>query len=201
MSDIPNQDKVEPSSVSRSWLWGAWIGVVPLAALLYLLPLSFPGERWLLLLCLALVWAGVIASFWTNRGLRIAAFAVALLEFFPIRSGLTRMGLLLGMAGLLVAVLLLYRKRKEVVFGLLAAILAIGGFLLLPGRAVDAESLRAEYVRSLQGYRGAVYVWGGENRIGIDCSGIVRCGWIDANLRCGLRTAKKLPPRVKPCTC
>jgi hypothetical protein len=38
-------------------------------------------------------------------------------------------------------------------------------------------------------------VWGGENRIGIDCSGIVRCGWTDANLRYGIRTANPEPVR------
>jgi hypothetical protein len=58
--------------------------------------------------------------------------------------------------------------------------------LILPGRPVDAAELRADYLRSLQGYTGTKYVWGGENRRGIDCSGLVRKGLIMANFRHGI---------------
>ena len=49
-----------------------------------------------------------------------------------------------------------------------------------PGRRSDARALRGEYVRRLRSYTGTRYVWGGENRLGIDCSGLVREGMIDA---------------------
>jgi cell wall-associated NlpC family hydrolase len=42
-------------------------------------------------------------------------------------------------------------------------------------------------------YEGTRYVWGGENRLGIDCSGLVRKGLINANIRLGLQT---LNPRL-----
>lgn len=61
-------------------------------------------------------------------------------------------------------------------------------FLLSPGRPVNVESLRAEYIKSLYTYLGTTYVWGGENRWGIDCSGLVRQGLIQADLRQGITT-------------
>lgn len=71
----------------------------------------------------------------------------------------------------------------------LAAGLIAAGFLLLPGRPASTETLRQDYLDALRGYTSAVYVWGGETRAGIDCSGLVRRGLIDANLARGLRSA------------
>ena len=67
--------------------------------------------------------------------------------------------------------------------------------LLLPGRAVDSSSLREGYVDALRPYEGTDYVWGGENGRGIDCSGLVRRGYIWANLRHGLLTLNGAPIR------
>ena len=66
-------------------------------------------------------------------------------------------------------------------------------FLSLPGRAFDLKSLRRSYVASLRSYEDVKYVWGGENRLGVDCSGLIRAGLVRANLLEGLRT---LNPRL-----
>jgi cell wall-associated NlpC family hydrolase len=58
--------------------------------------------------------------------------------------------------------------------------------LILPGRDIDAESLRARYVANLRGYEGVRYVWGGENGLGIDCSGLPRKALLRAYLRDGI---------------
>ena len=58
--------------------------------------------------------------------------------------------------------------------------------LLLPGRDVDAGALRHAYVEALADYEGTRYVWGGETGFGIDCSGFVRRGLVDANFNMGV---------------
>jgi hypothetical protein len=60
--------------------------------------------------------------------------------------------------------------------------------IVLPGRTIEETSLRDAYVRSLRRYIGTRYVWGGENSIGIDCSGLVRAALINADFAEGLRT-------------
>jgi cell wall-associated NlpC family hydrolase len=55
--------------------------------------------------------------------------------------------------------------------------------------------LRGRYVTALRRYEGTRYVWGGENRFGIDCSGLVRRGLIDANLHEGIATLN--PGRIR----
>lgn len=60
--------------------------------------------------------------------------------------------------------------------------------LILPGRNFDSSALREAYVRSLKSYAGTRYVWGGENRWGIDGSGLVRAAMINAELREAART-------------
>ena len=60
-------------------------------------------------------------------------------------------------------------------------------------RAVDKltpEPLREEYIASLRRYTGKKYVWGGEGMLGVDCSGLIRRGMIDALFCRGVRTLR-----------
>jgi cell wall-associated NlpC family hydrolase len=59
--------------------------------------------------------------------------------------------------------------------------------LLLPTRSINTDALRKEYENALQSYQGSPYVWGGETKLGIDCSGLVRAGMIYAEAREALR--------------
>jgi len=59
-------------------------------------------------------------------------------------------------------------------------------YLIFPGRNYDTEKLRKAYVDTLMNYEGTRYVWGGENKLGIDCSGLVRQGLIYANIKIGI---------------
>jgi hypothetical protein len=116
----------------------------------------------------------------------LAAFVVALC--YPIL-GLALKAFIAGSAVLLWvgAVGLLWRRKW-----LRLLILAIGvlsaGFLTLPGNEPAPDVLRKEYAVSLEKYLGTRYVWGGENRFGIDCSGLVREGMIDALVRLSFRS-------------
>jgi hypothetical protein len=58
--------------------------------------------------------------------------------------------------------------------------------IFLPGRIPEPNAFRSDYVKALKKYEGTTYVWGGENRFGIDCSGLVRRGLIDASLKKGV---------------
>ena len=126
----------------------------------------FPRLKWYLWLGL---WAGVI-----------------LLYVFPVGFRTLRLAMLLGIAGLWGGGIFLFWKHEVVRYLCLAAPLPIIVFLHLPGRAAKPEELRRAYVAALKKYEGTPYVWGGENRLGIDCSGLVRNGLIDANLRLSL---------------
>lgn len=68
--------------------------------------------------------------------------------------------------------------------------------LLLPGRARDPAALRARHLSALRSFEGSPYVWGGEARHGIDCSGLVRRALRDAAFREGLATANPALLRV-----
>jgi hypothetical protein len=118
-----------------------------------------------------------------------AAWALLLVMLlFPVRFDSLRMlmvGVVLFLWG---GALALYGCRKIVLavclsVGLLAAIV-----LISPGGKGDHAALRAAYVRSLERYDGVTYVWGGETHVGVDCSGLMRCGLRDACLSSGLRT-------------
>lgn len=114
---------------------------------------------------------------------------VAALAFLvPFRYGVVRLALALGTVAIWGGALIL-AWRQPVLRGVLAvAALAPLVLLLLPDRPADPEPLRAAYLRSLRSYLGTVYVWGGETRTGIDCSGLMRRAMIDAELSEGMRT-------------
>jgi hypothetical protein len=117
----------------------------------------------------------------------LGALFIALLVY-PIRSGVVRM-LIICSASVIVIGLSMWirnlRVRGGVWGGLLLTSLAIA---FLPGKSVDQARLREEYVSALRCYDGDRYVWGGENGRGVDCSGIVRAAWIDAQFRSGIET-------------
>ncbi len=58
---------------------------------------------------------------------------------------------------------------------------AVALFLIWPShREVDRTALRADYCAALRSYLGTRYGWGGQGRLGIDCSGLVQKGMMDA---------------------
>jgi len=120
---------------------------------------------------------------------RVAGIAFVLLALFPSR--LTTIKLALIGCGLAcwVACLFLTWRRPALRNGLLAVVLVSVGFLLLPGRPFDHQALRQEYVSSMRSYLGTRYIWGGGNRLGIDCSGLIQRGLVDADVKQAVKTA------------
>jgi hypothetical protein len=128
-------------------------------------------------------WRRIVLSLWV-----ISLAAATVLWFYPIGSRPIRVSQV-GLCVLLwIGAVTLWWRRvgvRTLCFAVLAAVLTV---VLWPSRVTDPAGLRAGYVESLAKYEGAPYLWGGENGLGIDCSGLVRRGLIDASLWQGLHT-------------
>jgi hypothetical protein len=129
-----------------------------------------PRLRWLLWFLALALWA---------------AFAL-----FPISNRLTRAGGVALFAGCWGGLIALTWSRRPVRVALLALTVAAAAFLILPARSLPpADLLRADYVAGPRRYDRVTYVWGGESLKGIDCSGLIRRGLVDALFLRGVRSA------------
>jgi hypothetical protein len=100
----------------------------------------------------------------------------------PVHSRLLQAGSFIGVILAAFGVLPRLGRRVVLPVGLLAT-LGIGAIpLLMPGKPIDHERLRSEYVEGLRRFEGCRYVWGGESSLGIDCSGLPRRALRDALL-------------------
>jgi hypothetical protein len=116
---------------------------------------------------------------------------VALFFFFwahPVGNKLLRLSTIASGFVFVGGALLIWWPRGGVRYALLTASALFTILLLLPSRQVSQDSLQRRYTRALGRYEGTLYVWGGENRLGIDCSGLVRQGMVDAAFQEGLMT-------------
>src|SRR4051794_38171651 len=110
------------------------------------------------------------------------------LILYPINNFPLRLSVLTAVAALYFGLIYFLWSNRMLRYALLTFGFLISLFMLLPTRKFDASILRQRYVASLLGYEGTRYIWGGENWLGIDCSGLVRSGLINANSRYGIAT-------------
>jgi len=110
------------------------------------------------------------------------------IHLYPIRIAAVRLGLLLIVFLIWMGILLLCWNRKSLRWAWCIITLIFAVCCLWPKRAYNSQVLRAEYIHSLLAYKGVPYVWGGENKRGIDCSGLMRCALIDAEVKHGIST-------------
>lgn len=80
----------------------------------------------------------------------------------------------MSIACLWVSALILLWPRRTWRIGLLMLPILVSVPFLLPGKPFDQPELRAHYVDAMRGFEGTRYLWGGEGRKGIDCSGLPR---------------------------
>ena len=131
-----------------------------------------------------------VVLWWLLFGVTVVAWLT------PVAYRTTRLFFLVCVASLWGLGLFCLRKHRRVAISLVGVGTALLVWVSIPGGALDPQRLREEYVEALKRYDGTRYIWGGENRIGIDCSGLVRNGLIDANVSVGLRAGNPRPIRT-----
>lgn len=109
-------------------------------------------------------------------------------HWYPIRFRMLRLLMVAGVLLLWSGALWLVWSHKVMrrILIMVSALLLV--FILWPSRPSNPQLMRQEYVQALKRYEGTKYVWGGEGKRGIDCSGLMRCGFIDANIKQGFST-------------
>ena len=125
---------------------------------------------------------------WSGVYFCSVALLVALI-LYPVRSGPVRLLMVGSLVVVVVGACFWIRNRQARAVAFCLVLLASLAMAVLPGRAAHQAQLQAQYVQALRSYEGDNYVWGGENSRGVDCSGIVRAAWIDAQVHLGIKTA------------
>ncbi len=118
-------------------------------------------------------------------------FIVLLLAcLYPINNGMTRCLILLCLLWLWgggIKYLLLYRKYLGMT-ALALSLALFGAVAFCPLKEIPRDKLNRLYLKQLRSYENTRYVWGGENRSGIDCSGLPRAAFRYAQETLGINT-------------
>lgn len=115
-----------------------------------------------------------------------AIAATVVLTLHPVNGGIVRVAWLFSVVSVLVFPLVLWPRSRRVRTAVVVCIATPLLLLALPGRRSSRASLRMSSVAVLRSFEGTRYVWGGEGRLGIDCSGLVRQALIRSSLKQGL---------------
>jgi NlpC/P60 family len=127
-------------------------------------------------------------KWWIGNSLLLVILAVTVTSAcLPYAMSVLRLLTLGGVFCLWAGVLMLYWNKIWVRVLALVPAVFLAVILALPERKVDTNALRQTYVASLKSYQETPYVWGGEHKWGMDCSGLMRRGFIDAMLTEGVR--------------
>ena len=96
-----------------------------------------------------------------------------LLGLYPVSSIITKLFFCLGVILSAITFIFLLDQRK-ISLTLFYACSLVSMCFLLANRPFSATRLQQNYLHSLKNSEGITYVWGGENFLGIDCSGLPR---------------------------
>jgi hypothetical protein len=129
----------------------------------------------------------------TRKRVLLAAscFFLGSLIYLSLQVVATRLTRLLSVAcvlAALIAVTAFVWDRRSAKIAYLVVLGLVALFILFPvPQHTSARALSQSYCSALRGYRGVKFIWGGECRRGIDCSGLARRAFIDACVGTGLR--------------
>lgn len=108
--------------------------------------------------------------------------------FYPVNSFLSRSVFLLAFGLFWLSPYIAGLRSKKCVF---VHLLLTVGLLLAPGIIFpnkSSDEFKKLYLKNLQSFEGVSYFWGGENFIGIDCSGLARKSLINSYFYSGQLT-------------
>jgi hypothetical protein len=130
-------------------------------------------------------------DYWTFRRISTTLWLVGTavllaILYQPVSRGFFRLYIAIAIPVLWLGAGILAWRVRWLAYTIWATALFFGLMLLLPGRNPDPDRLRTEYLKQLRDYEGIQYVWGGETRRGIDCSGLVRRALIDSYVHLGV---------------
>lgn len=105
----------------------------------------------------------------------------------PINSGLVRSAVGVFLMLSLASASALFWRRRGFQCAIGIGVILTASIAFWP--SIPPKNLREAYVAKLRSLEGTPYVWGGEGRLGIDCSGLPRTAWRKTLFDEGLRTA------------
>ena len=113
---------------------------------------------------------------------------LTLLLLYPVRIGITRPAILASSLLIYALLLLCLWKKRPLRYILLTLAALPMIFVSLPGRPADSTALQSTYTSTLRSYTHTRYVWGGENHLGVDCSGLIRAAMVDTQFKESIAT-------------
>lgn len=127
------------------------------------------------------------------RRLRLLVFVagstgLVALTVWPYHDWVLRYGLPVSLAAVWSTALWAWWQWKFLRTILLALPVLLAIPFLLPGKPMDPVKLHTRYTAELRRMEGVAYVWGGESRSGIDCSGLPRRALRNVLLETGWKT-------------
>lgn len=108
---------------------------------------------------------------------------ILVVHFNPVQTTLSKLLFLSFIFGLWLGFLVLVWRHKTLRFLFLVFPLFVASPFFLPKKKIDTNYLRNRYLSNLERFEGTRYWWGGENKFGIDCSGLPRKAFREALLR------------------
>jgi len=128
-------------------------------------------------------------NIFTNKLFLLSLINAVIIWLIPIANFYTRVSLMICLISALVTGLISSWPMRVIRFGFLSLIALLISAVLLPGREYNRAEFIAIFISELVSYQDTPYVWGGESRLGIDCSGLIRSSLVGAALKLGIRTA------------
>jgi hypothetical protein len=116
-----------------------------------------------------------------------ALAGIFMIPLNPVNSMLLKLAFLACVFGAWLGFTILGWARKPVRIFALALPFLVAIPFVLPGREMDIDALRKDYLKRMAAFEDTKYYWGGESSRGIDCSGLPRRALRDALLAYGFK--------------